>query len=752
MLHEILLSLSGIHSPAWDQVRAEDREGSGLNQYVSPPERSMLNTLSHLHDLHVAIKQETATIVAKQTSMICRALASSVSDVQLAKFTHSIVHVESSILNKDAGYVAAYGIVPLSTIVSELAPWTRRLEWMSAMVQYLKHSSGAAALDRLERERHTGYSDIEDMVNELLRVGHTAWMRAANLWILFGKLPTSGREDFCVRPNPNPSSFTDAFVLQHSLLPGFVKPRAAQALLSIGSALNQLHSQSLSKPTSLGGSIDHAAALLPGHLKLLESLHYPIDSSHLESTLVSINQSISENALSQILPVALVRQLLEVIHSYVLLQYGEFAVSLVGQADDRITARHQTDKSILPIRKTGRLDGMTMKESELNSILNKTFGDLAAVRGDYESDEETFELSRKLLSLRPYDTRRDPTVISTLLPTPVSLHLTIPASSPLHIFLDPADAELYSRFNAYLLSVRRAGMHLSALWKVSPQRRNHPTPIGPPRSASQAGQALLAARRERDDRRSRRTRRHWVVTSKALFTINELESYLHGEVIHCSWDHLRGWMDGDAKDGLSSAKSSRPGTASSADPSKTKAMSTNSSLGSRHKGPPSDPRTLAEAHRVYLKSLSSALLICDDEYAQTLRATLILIDHFVALFYRIQTVWEGLDLQDDDGVVDAFSNYVQDEKEVLDEMDRTASNLETSLDSLVDSIKAGEKQSKGAVGPNNKWESLVGLHLDDSRFSPWPNRTIDRLIMKLDGLGNGRVASEDKDGSGLDDE
>lgn len=712
----------------------------------------MLNTLSRLHDLHVAIKQETATIVAKQTSMICRALASSISDVQLAKFTRNIIQVESSILNKDAGYVAAYGIVPLSTIVSELAPWTRRLEWLSAMVHHLKHSSGAAALDRLERERHTGYSDIEDMANELLCVGHTAWMRAANLWILFGKLPTSGREDFCVRSNSTPSSFTDAFALQHSLLPGFVKPRAAQALLSIGSALNQLHIQSLSKTTTLGGSVDHAAALLPSHLKILESLHYPIDPSHLESILVSINQSISENALSQILPVALVRQLLQVIHSYVLLQYGEFALSLVAQADDRVTARHQTDKAVLPVRKTGRLDGMTIKDTELTSILNKSFGDLAAVRGDYESDDDTFELSRKLLSMRTYDTQRDPTAISTLLPTPVLLHLTIPASSPLHIFLDPADAELYSRLNAYLLSIRRAGLHLSALWKVSAQRRSHPTPIGPPRSSSRTGQALLAARRARDDGRSRRTRRHWVVTSKALFTINELEAYLHGEVIQSSWDHLRGWMNGDGKDGLSSAKSSRPGTASSADPSKTKALSTISSTGSRSKGPPSDPRTLAEAHRVYAKALSNALLICDVGYAEVLKGTLVLIDHFVALFYRIQTVWDGLDLQDDDGVVDAFSNYAQDEKEVLEEMDLTASNLEASLDALVDQIKSVEKDSKGAAGPNKTMEMLSGLHLDDSRFIPWQSRTIDRLIMKLDGLGSGKQSSEDKDGSGYEDE
>ncbi|EXJ75034.1 uncharacterized protein A1O5_01730 [Cladophialophora psammophila CBS 110553] len=753
MLHEILLSLSGLQSPIWSQVRAPAGSGDEktFNQYVSPPERAMLATLAHLHDLHAQIKGATSRLSITHRSMVCRAVSASIADVHLGRFVDKIVEVESCILQKDAAYVGAYEVVPLSTLVAEFAPWTRRLEWLWSIVLHLDppfkqnaktcSPSGASILDLLENETHTGYSDIEDMAIALLTVAQKAWMRAASLWVLYGRLPTSGAEDFCIRPNPKPSSAMDSYMIDPSLTPKFLNPRASSALLSAGCALSQLYSQTVSFGPLLSGSSDASLSLLPTHLALLESLQYPLNLSLLESTLSSINQSISENALSQILPRPLIMQLLLVILRYVLLNQGEFAVSLINHADDRVANHQQTQNTVRPVRKIGRLDELAVKEAELKGILNKTMAELSALQADDDIEDDTLGLAKKLLSLKAIDDRNEfgQGLVSTLLPTPTILHFTIPTSSPLHLFLSSSDVQLYAFINAYLISIHRAGLHLSSLWKLSSHRRCYPSPIGPPRSASQAGRRILAARRVRDARRSARTRAHWTTASRALFTVNELEAFLQGEVIQSSWAQFWKWLDGNDRLYPSSAKSSRPGTGSST------AQRTTGLSNREATTVPTDPRTMADAHRRYLHALNNALFLTNVAFVATLKELLNQVDHFIALFSRLQTVWEGLDLQEDEGVLDAFSNYAQDERDVLVEMDRTRKSIETSLSDLVDKIRDMEKEKRTGVGlmTSNLEESLSGFQLNGNatKFIPWQARTVDRLVMKLDGL----VMKQDED-------
>lgn len=708
----------------------------------------MLETLAHLQDLHVRIKNATTKLSTTHCSMVCRAASSSIADVHLGHFVDKVIQVESSILQKDAAYVGAYEIVPLSTLVAEFAPWTRRLDWLWSIVERLdpnadrgegkRPASGADTLDLLERETHTGYSDIKDMAMAILIVSQRAWMRSASLWVLYGKLPTSGAEDFCIKPNPRPSSAMDAFMIDHTLVPKFVNTGASSALLSIGTALSQLRSQTPSVAGSLKGSNDPSMSLLPAHLGLLESLGYPLNPSLLENVLTSINQSISENVLSQILPRPLVMQLLQVILRYVLLDRGEFAVSLVAHADARVKVHQPLETAARPVRKFGRLDDLAVKEVEVNGVLNKTMTEMATLQADDDNEDDIQRFAKKLLSLKTIDDSADPLLVSTLLPTPTLLYITILPSSPLHIFLSKTDIRTYARINAYLLSLHRAGLHLSALWKLSSHRRCHPTPLGPPRSTSRAGQASLAARRSRDARRSARTRRHWSCASKALFTINELEAYLQGEVIQCSWIHFRKWLTGEERTNSPSTRSSRPGTASSVGMT----LTTDISNGGAHPRP-SDPRAVAEAHRRYLLAINTALFATDASFIALLKDLLNQIDHLVALFHRLQAVWEGLDLQEDDGVVDAFSNYAQDEKDVLAEMDRTSSVIDTALMALVVKIREVEKEKQTGVGVNNMVESLGDAGLDDIGFVPWQARTVDRLVMKLDSLA-GKQA-EDRD-------
>ncbi|KIW21239.1 hypothetical protein PV08_01819 [Exophiala spinifera] len=741
MLHEIILSLSGVRSPVWTQAgQSEHEEGHDLNQYMSPPEHQMLQTLAHLHELHVQIKSATARVSRKHHSMVCRAVSSSMAELHLGKFVDTILRVEASILKKDAGYVGAYDIVPLSTLVSEFAPWTRRMEWMWSLARQLdpgdnevvgKQSSAAGILDLLEKETHTGYSDIEEMAIELLTVAQKAWVRAASFWILYGKLPTAGADDFCIRENPQSLSAMDSFMVDNSLVPKLLSPTGANALLSIGSALHQLRSGAASAANTIKGSEDPAMSLLAIHLRQLESLRYPLTLSRLEGVLLSINQSISENALVEILPRTRVLQLLRVTLDYLLLGHGEFAVLMVAHADARIMNRQQNQSLTRPVRRVGRFDDVAIKDAEINSILSKVMAELAALHTDEDPDDDVFDFARKILSLKPVDSLAQPLMVSTLLPTPTLLTTTIPSSSPLHMFLSAQDITTYGFLNANLLSIRRAGLHLSGLWKLTAQRRSFPTPLGPPRSATSAGQMLLSLRRARDGHRTRRTRRHWTCASSALFMVNELESYLQGEVIQSSWVQFQSWLGGDDRLASASTRSSRPTTASSTGQSRL----TDNTFGASYshaKSSPSDPRVLAAAHRAYLQALKSALFFDNETFIDALKTFLGQIDHFIALFSRLQEVWDGLDLQEDDGVVDDLSNYVQDEQEVLAEMDRTSTAINACIAGLIDKVREVEKEERS--GTNS---SLGGLSFEDANpttFVPWPARTVNRLVMKLDSL------------------
>jgi hypothetical protein len=690
--------------------------------------------------------------------MVCRAVSSSIADHHLNKFLDKIIEVETCILKKDAGYVGAYDIVPLSTIVSEFAPWTRRLEWLSMVAKHLdgsskgghahRQSSAADVLNVLERETRTGYSDVQDMAVALLIVAQRAWMRAASLWILYGKLPTAGSEDFCVKTNPRPSSNIDTFLIEPSLVPKCVSSTAASALLSTGSALNQLRSQRLTLDVSVKGSHDPSLTLLPGHLRLLESLQYPLNPSLLENVFLAVNRSVSQNALSQILPQNVVMQLLEVILRYVLLDHGEFVIFLVAQADDRVTNRQQSQTAARPVRKVGRLDDLSIKESEVNAILNKTMAELAALQTGADIEDDVFNVARTLLSMKTVSEHDLSQMVSTILPTPTLLFVTLPATSPLHMFLSSEDIRSYALLNGYLLSIRRAGIHLSALWKLSSHRRTVPSSTAPPSREPRARQASFAARRQRDAWRTKKTRRHWTCASKALFMINELEAYLQGEVIQSSWSHFRKWITGEDRGGLSSARSSRPGTASSSGRTKMTDLSDGMSEGadsSRHST--SDPRAWAEGHQAYLRALKGALFFDNDGFRGTLKELLNQIDHFIALFSRLQAVWEGLDLQEDDGVVDAFSNHAQEEREVFAEMDRTREAIEATLIEIVGKIREVEKDKRGTTAMDAMTEGLNGVDFNGTKFVPWQVKTVDRLVMKLDSLAGGQEDPRDEFGN-----
>lgn len=199
MLHEILLSLSGHPSPLLTA------DHSSPTSILSPPEKALLSSVAHLSNLHCKLLAHTASIAISHPSSICQAVATAIKSTHLARFQRKVLDVEDGILRKDAGTVGAYNIVPLTAIVNEFSGWTRSMEWFLEMAEFMmrghggERCSGAMIIDRLCEAIKTGYVDVEDAALSLVRVAETAWLKQASAWILYGRLPSFGKEDFFVQ-------------------------------------------------------------------------------------------------------------------------------------------------------------------------------------------------------------------------------------------------------------------------------------------------------------------------------------------------------------------------------------------------------------------------------------------------------------------------------------------------------------------------------------------------------------------------
>lgn len=205
MLHEILLSLSGHPSPLLRTDAAAGPEPHALAG-ISPAERQLLASVARLSDVHVKLISYAAQIANAHPSTICRAVATAIDSIHLAAFQRKVLEVEEGILRDDPDLVGAYRIVPLTAVVGEFGKWTRRMEWLWQMVQFMLAKNtkgdvchGAQLMDRLRTELQSGYQDVVDTAMSLVTVAETAWLKQVSAWILYGRLPSFGGEDFFVQ-------------------------------------------------------------------------------------------------------------------------------------------------------------------------------------------------------------------------------------------------------------------------------------------------------------------------------------------------------------------------------------------------------------------------------------------------------------------------------------------------------------------------------------------------------------------------
>lgn len=756
MLHEILLSLSGHPSPILRNASKDENSPAIL----SPPERALLKSISHLSEVHRQVIDATKAICISHESSICQAVATSIKTIQLAKFRLKILDFEQSILRKDPELVGTYNIVPLTTVVDSFSGWTRRMEWFLEICQLVQDNcTGSQMIDHLRAAIQTGYADIEVIALQLVQAAELAWLKQVSGWLLYGQLPPFGQEDFFIQQNK--SEEMSEYEVRRNLLPDFVSPSTSSSILFVGKSLNQIRNKGAVPART-------SSSLQPDHLKLLSSLQFPITTSSLSSAVASIRLSLSHNALQQLLPMSRICDILTILHEFFLLGRGEFGNTLVTQSDEKIRGRwRRTDHTTYDKRE--RFNESLVREGEVKAVLSRTWTAMTSVQNTNTYDEEQLDLARDLLHLTLSKTSSTPrrTFMGTrsrlrlaltpfnnlLLSVPTTLTLQI--ASPLDLFLSTSDVQVYSHISAYLLSLRRAHLRLADLWKLTSVRRSHPAPPAPPYASTVTGRAFLRRKRAREAERAKVLRNVWATSSAALFLLGEAEAYFHGEVVQGIWNGFQEWVTGKAK------PSSRPATATGSKskqediwsvPGKTQPSDTRPSPTRLH-----DFQTLSQAHRSCLAALTNGLLIthAHSNFTNSLYSLLLQVDALVNVVQRIRSIWESLDLEADDGVVDAFLDFHKEEIDIIAQLDDASAQVKKAIEAVVDALRSVDQDKEeceleNATFGEGDWE--------EGKYMPCRVGRVDRLLMKLDfgvwldGRGKDKDSGRDSDDNDHDDD
>lgn len=401
-------------------------------------------------------------------------------------------------------------------------------------------------------------------------------------------------------------------------------------------------------------------------------------------------------------------------------------MALTQQADERNRSRWRRAEN-LAYEKRDDLNTIVVKEGEAAAVLARTWAALGAMQGQHAEEDEDLELARDVILLSiPKSKAAVPEATAGLVDTPFRnlllsspVEMTIRISPPLDLFLNAADAQTYTLINSYLLSIRRAHLRLTDLWKITRLRRHHLAPPRPPFSVTRGGTAKTRALRERWAARSLYLRSAWTTSSATIFFLAETEAYLQIEIVEELWDDFHGWLTRkNPPSRLGSFPAPKPGNAQA------------SMKVANH-----DPQTLSVAHRSYLCCLTQRLLLTQPSFSTPMYNLLIHTDHLVAMIHRLDSIWSSMDLESDEGVVDAFSNSEVEEMDVKSKLRALETRIKDSVEEVIrvlrqlsiDSSFLAEMEDDGLAH-----HDAYLLDEDEGRYIPKRTGGIDRLLMKLD--------------------
>lgn len=739
MLHEILLALSGHRSPIFDS-------GADGIPLLAPAEKSLLHRLDHIATLHRDIRGQCQTILKYHKSMVCKTTANGIIQTQLGQFQQLILRVEEQAITRDAMRVGAYNILPLASICNDFEPWCRRLEWLWDAVSFVAPASsdgsalaetsachGAALLDRIRRDSKTGYPDIQQAALTLLALAEKAWLRQLMQYFLKpGSVGDAAIDLFLVQHQDRRDETATGLSIDSTKLPIFVTHEAASSILFIGKTLKYLttadeETMSISSTHQRLPIMEVAKQFQP-----LAQLQSPIASSSFSSAVSKVRAALSQRIAGGLLPIRQIVRTVTLLRQFFLVGRPAFVDALITEADKLLLSRRSRIKNT-PLRLGSSLAGVMMKEGEINSVLSKAFISLSPYINKDESVDNDLEWAREHLRMTiatpsssgqerpPVEAKSLKPFHDFLLSTPARLDLSLEA--PLDLFLSARDVETYSAIHSYVLSIQRGRSHVADLWHLTAARKDHPAPVGPPRSNRPGTMRVLNANREKAYERMRAMRTTWTTASSVVFLLTELGNYLVAEVIGSSWDAFSLWINGNAKGREKNVEDRLAASTSSLSLQPTEGL-------------PQDPELLSEAHRLYLKSLVQALLLTEGDYLQVLHSLLKQVEHFVAVISRLLHVQHNLDLQAEGVVYGGTHNYEEEEHEVYEEVLGAGEAVGSDAKRLTVELQKidAARAERGPAGDTLFQEASTG-------FEPWKGYGVDRLLLRLDVSDEQRLAT-----------
>ena len=772
MIHELLLGISGHPSPLLSSSASGLEDFHGLQSILSPAERALVKSLAQgLGERNRNIRNNASAVSSSHPSTICRAVSTAIVSTHLAAFQHRILEVEKNILEQDARIVGAYNIVPLSAVAEAFDGWTRKLEWLWDLMQFIQvqgsnkarqtrlstrdFCTAAELLKHLEESTHTGWPDIEQISLNLSKVAETAWLKQTSTWVLYGRHPASGAADFFIKHLPvlhnGQSPVSYQYDIEEELIPHYVTKATAQSILSIGKALNYIRDRKVTFTDTASRAIAPDLALLPNHLSHLSShlsaLESPLTASSFSAAIGAIRLSLSQNALQKLLPIASIMQMLHLLKDFFLMDNGDFAIALITAADERLPPRNRADVSRRNL--TNDLTSLTIKEGEVSAVLARAWNALAMLQSlDPTCDEvvdDYLDRARSLirLSIKSLDINSTPSRgLTDKLPVASFDDLLLPSSTvlslrvhpPMDLFLAPADVEVYSSIHAYLLAIRRAHLRLSKLILLSALRRDQPSPKASVSSNHKEAFESLANRRRKANQRAKTMRPVWAQIGSAAFFLTELGKYFQGEVVKCSWSTFQSWLSLNPASDVRSADTSLMSSTSSGRRSyQSRPTSSGSSQGASSLSP-RDPETLTKAHRRYLASLEKGLLLDDINFTALLRRFLTSVDHLAALMQRLNYIQQTLDLETNAVVSAAAHNFAVEAQGLMQDLGSSCQKVSSGAQSLIEALRAIDAARTGARSTHVK-----DFVEDHDEFIPWANGGVERLLLKFDSGNVGKL-------------
>ncbi|KAL9059598.1 MAG: hypothetical protein Q9162_001103 [Coniocarpon cinnabarinum] len=742
MLQEVLLALSGHASPIFEDTTSFP--------HITPPESALLQSLGHLAALHRALKTHAARIAAEHPSNICRAIANAVRSRHLNRFQATILEVERRILSNDPGLVAAHKTVPLASLVGDFTVWHRPLEWLWDTLCFMLPvdykagtanpklvGSGPATINRLRSERLTGFAEIEELATVLLSTGESAWLKQLTIFFMSNERSSS---DFCIHKTS--SRHGSRLRVSKRNLPGFMSMSTAQSVLHVGKAYRYLEQ---AEKHSNGDEFRSSGLSAPMNtdrlvaVNTLASLQLPINADKFDAAISEVRASLSSQLSTAILPSAKIVEIIEKLNHFLLLQRVDFTDALIMEADSHLRIRHTQLQDGVSRGFRGDLAGITLREGELNSIMSRalaaTFGGAgtyASVDTDLDwagenikfdlvkpSEPEDDEDDEHLDVAKANNSSSNSSNFNDFI-MPAATHLTIQLQPPLDLVLSASDIETYTTMNSYLLSIRRAHLHMTWMWRQAHFRKGAAFVAN---SNSNYKYRMLASEklRKRFDKRVKAMRAIWTTCTQCVHLLLELGEYLISHVGYRSWDTFRHWVQGRPpahRTGSSAEEMNEVPSEQTADSNPVLSASEQHHIQTQH-----DPETISQGHRHYLATLYAEFLLDQPSYKAALRTLLQRVDQLVALVQRLQTVQGRLDLADE-GVDDGFSEkYAQEEHDVVAELNNASERLNAAMKTLTTAL--GEVDTKAKTAPIYAADRPVD-------FEPWRGGSVDRVLMRLD--------------------